>query len=511
MSFCTKCGHKLPSEANFCLSCGTPVASGGVAPEKLKAEDEIEELIQDLNINILSIQKRAAEELGKIGDSRAVEPLLNTLHDEHKDVRKKACVALGKIGDRRAVEPLIEVLKDDDMFVSIEAAKALSEIGGDRAVEALVKTVKEDRRYYEPSEELQLLGAEDVWIVKEAAEALGKTGEPAVKPLIGLLREVDWMARVYVVKTLVEIGDIRAVEPLIKALKYSADDIVKAVVKVGGVRAVEPLIQAIKDPNAAVRNGAAQALGMIADTRAVKPLIEALKDEAEPVQREAALALNMIGGEEAEKAVKASAKFQFLLWPSFENAMKTRDIEGLLKLLMHKKKSIRQHAVSGLEELGWTPRDNTEQTHYLIAKDEWYELSKLGEITVEPLLQILKDGDGHTRSRAAYALGMTGDKRAVEPLTQALTDEDVGVQNYAYQALRDIKIAPLEKKRDVEGLIRALQDNDRYIRSSAAQALGRLRDARAVEPLNQALNDRSVIVRIEAKQALEKIQNKNGD
>ncbi len=44
--------------------------------------------------------------------NEGVEKLIRDLNDESKDVRSKAAKALGKIGDTKAVEPLIALLKD---------------------------------------------------------------------------------------------------------------------------------------------------------------------------------------------------------------------------------------------------------------------------------------------------------------------------------------------------------------------------------------------------------------
>ena len=100
------------------------------------------------------IVKAAIETLGKIADSRAVEPLIKVLGDEEMRVRENAAKALGDIGDERAVEPLIKALSHDhqnadtltDVYgkqhqqvVRLTAAEALGKIGDERAVEPLIK------------------------------------------------------------------------------------------------------------------------------------------------------------------------------------------------------------------------------------------------------------------------------------------------------------------------------------------------------------------------------------
>jgi len=56
----------------------------------------------------------AAFALGRIGDSRAVNPLIDALKDEDRWVREAAAEALASIRDPGAVNPLIDDLKDED-------------------------------------------------------------------------------------------------------------------------------------------------------------------------------------------------------------------------------------------------------------------------------------------------------------------------------------------------------------------------------------------------------------
>jgi HEAT repeat protein len=87
-------------------------------------------------------------------------------------VREAAARALGKIGDTRAVEPLVEALKDD-IHVRWRAAEALLEIGKTSAsVEPLVEALKDEDSY-----------VFNDWHVREAAaEALVKIGGASVEP-----------------------------------------------------------------------------------------------------------------------------------------------------------------------------------------------------------------------------------------------------------------------------------------------------------------------------------------
>ncbi len=100
-----------------------------------------------------------------------------------------------------------------------------------------------------------------------------------------------------------QIGDLRAVEPLIYALKDEDRIVKEAVARALGelkdLKAVEPLIQTLEDEYSRVRGAAAWALGELDDVRAVEPLIKVLKDENWGVRLDAARALVKIGDERA--------------------------------------------------------------------------------------------------------------------------------------------------------------------------------------------------------------------
>jgi HEAT repeat protein len=222
--------------------------------------------------------------LGDISNKRATQFILVALKDKNADVRKKSAEALGKIGGT-AVEPLekmgeptveslIHALKDEIDDVRFEAAEALGKIRDERAVEPLIQALKVE--------------GESCGILKKAAEALGKIGEPAVESLIQALRDDDITVRYLAARTLGEIKDERAVEVLIPALKDEGSIIgnhisyvrVKAAEALGkiGEPAVELLIQALNDDDNNVRYLAAWALGEIRDKRAVESLNQLLND-----------------------------------------------------------------------------------------------------------------------------------------------------------------------------------------------------------------------------------------
>jgi hypothetical protein len=121
------------------------------------------------------------------------------------------------------------------------------------------------------------LGDEDESVRSSAADALGELGDlRAVEPLLTALEDEDESVRSSAADALGNLGDPKAVEPLLTALGDEAY-IVRyfagyALRNLGDPRAVEPLLTALEDENERVRSSAAHALGNLGDPRAA-PLL----------------------------------------------------------------------------------------------------------------------------------------------------------------------------------------------------------------------------------------------
>jgi HEAT repeat protein len=77
---------------------------------------------------------KAAEMLGRIGDTDAVEELIGTLWDDDARVRLKAAWALGEMGDARAIPPLQRLYRMEDEGAQEIIREALDAINRRRSV-----------------------------------------------------------------------------------------------------------------------------------------------------------------------------------------------------------------------------------------------------------------------------------------------------------------------------------------------------------------------------------------
>ncbi|WP_226990706.1 HEAT repeat domain-containing protein [Methanosarcina acetivorans] len=222
-------------------------SSAAVALGKMGEEEAVPYLIERLRDTKAAVRSNAALTLGRMGDESAVEPLIDVLESGKEvegqrkdtvnalaDVRKSVVLALGAIGSEEATEALIGVLKDDEeaLEVRVAAASALGNIGSPEAVSTLKKVFdNQSMNMGIRNEALLALGktknqeSAEFFVEKlgddafkaSAGEALISMGDIAVEPLIENLNTEDRAAKDETALILIEIGDPRAVEPLILA------------------------------------------------------------------------------------------------------------------------------------------------------------------------------------------------------------------------------------------------------------------------------------------------------
>ncbi|MFB6189128.1 MAG: HEAT repeat domain-containing protein [Halapricum sp.] len=85
-----------------------------------------------------ALQKTTLRALGAIGSEEATQAVANRLDADDATVRSAAARSLGRIGDTRAIEPLGDVLDDDpEDSVRASAAWALVQIGTDAAFQTV--------------------------------------------------------------------------------------------------------------------------------------------------------------------------------------------------------------------------------------------------------------------------------------------------------------------------------------------------------------------------------------
>lgn len=275
----------------------------------------------------------------------------------------------------------------------------------------------------------------------------------------------DTFRRIEAVHYLGNIADKKSVHALIKAFKGDSEVLVRMAAgeslgKIGDMEAVEPLTAALKEDKWVIRRSAVSALGRFRNTEVNDTLISVLKEDGNPfVRAEAAKSLGMIGDKSAVTVLKKALKDTALV-PNIEDGK-----------IVEVKKVVVEAANAALKELG-------EKTNPDILAFDW----------VKDAIHRLEDNrsfDKNTRSKAAWMLGLSTDKRAFQPLMNAAGDEESQVRRAAVKALGDFG--------DIKAfdLLVNLMFNDtvRWIRNDAARALAKISGKSAEVRIRKALAD----------------------
>ena len=418
--------------------------------------------------------------LGSSRNPKAIQPLVELLKDEDRDIREDAADSLGEYGEE-AVPHLVQALKDEDWKVQWGAAEALSVIG-------------------EPAKTplIQLLHDEDWKVQWGAAEALRKMVNPPSAHLLpkewkGVISDrsgkmlvqfldSEWETRWRAMVTLGDLQDTRAVKHLSDALHHTDENVraraARTLGKIRDIEAVNPLIDALKDKCKYVRINAAYSLGDIKDERAITPLIQLFwcEDKYPTYSSDAAsFALSKIGK------------------PAVIPLIETLKKEGEPHLVYY-------YASETLGNIGRPAAgkliEALKDPHW---KSRWgaIALGKTGDKrAVEPLTDALKDEDREVRISAAQVLGELQDKRAIEPLVERLTDEDDQVSGRAAIALQNMG------KDALQPLVKAFTHSQGRVRSCIVWDLGAVGDSTVLDLLVEALQDPCWKVREKAVQSL---------
>jgi HEAT repeat protein len=287
-------------------------------------------------------------------------------------------------------------------------------------------------------------------------EALSRTGDArATKAVVAAVKDADSTVRVAAVDALTEVHDAQVAQILVVSLKdkdqYVRASAASVLGKIGDAKAVEPLLSVLKDGNWAVRKAAVEALGRLKDPRAVEPLAVLLKDPDHDVREVTVTALGEIGD--------------------------PRAVERLVLSLADAQSSVRQLATAALRKI-----------------DNAWEKSEAARRTIPDLKVALQSNEYWVRHSAAEVLAKLDKTRAVQPQFAAM---DTAIR--------------LRHQVAVDALLNALGDYDSDLRLAAAEALGRIGDARLAKPLTGRLTDANPWVRQAAARALERMGWKPAD
>jgi len=247
---------------------------------------------------LIKSDKRRKEERAVVEFKKAIElepdnaeaHYLLGYYDEESNIeeRGKHIYLAYKHDKKKYLEILVlETLRQNDTNLMESALDALTRIykSGGRDRRRLIKQLydaiesKDSRDRYDAQ-----------WVLANLGKSQ-KDNDEIIEKLIKLLTHKRMGTRLEAVVALGEIGDKRAVEPLLKLVNSGSakdpDDredpevrrlAVEALGKIGGV-AVNKLVEILQNKGSSMRVDAIEALAKLGDDRAVVPLIEVLGEE----------------------------------------------------------------------------------------------------------------------------------------------------------------------------------------------------------------------------------------
>ncbi|MBW2643043.1 MAG: HEAT repeat domain-containing protein [Deltaproteobacteria bacterium] len=398
-----------------------------------------------------------------------------------------------KLKTGKKVTPLIKALKyNKDWNIRKSAAEALTAIGWE--------PINGDGIYY-------LIALND-W------NKLIHIGEPAVEPLIQVLKDKDsFDLHRESIKALGAIKDKRTIEPLIELLQndkiYLREEVVKALGQIGDEKVVNPLISVLQnETGSTLRCETIRALGLTKDKRAVKPLTEALQHESQKprldanttIITEVAIALGKIKDERAiTPLVSLYNVYTDYVNKKISNALLTINTE-LSKFYFAILNSDENNLLKINNAFDLAVASLYHQNSWVRRQVIWALLKLRDYRAVGQILKTLNDNHLNVVSYAIYALGEIGNDKAVIHLMDILLKKDFptckNVDSLTFsehwsdpRSEAAVALGKIKDKRAFKALMAVIEEkgNDSLIEKSA-WALSELGDKRAIEPLKSAKN-----------------------
>ena len=218
-----------------------------------------------------------------IGDPQVVDKLLSALEDPAS--RWTAVKKLGWAGDVRAIDPLINLLQSGEYNIPDFQVNLFKK----DIAESLIRL--EDTHGKEVAlKELENLFHSEVGYEKsKVADLLVQIGSPTMQIFIDALNSKDDQTLLLSTSALKDIGDARAVEPLVALLRRKLSSLVyehaeEALQQIRAPEAIEPLIDIVLDNNMKEprRISAVRVLASIGDNRAIEPLKTLMNNKENP-------------------------------------------------------------------------------------------------------------------------------------------------------------------------------------------------------------------------------------
>ncbi len=440
------------------------------------------EMLQDPCNNVRS---SAAEGLGRVGDSSAVEALIGLLNDEDWGALF-AAGALGRIGDRRAIRPLMHLVSSGKTELQIAAIEAIGQVGGEEAVDGLMEAID----------------SADPDVARTAIKGVVRLTHGNIEKAIkrfGAERLfnnlIDAMNDLNIEDAAVKMDFIRAfsvlstrgssvcILRLISSVEIDNPDILQAAMDtLESLEEEDTLIEALADENNMALLVAIRVLGLFGSVKAVPKLMNLFERAERDIRVEVVLALGRIGGRDSSAFLMNMLSFE-------EGHIRAAAARGLgimstpeaAKILLNRLREEEYHDVS--EEI-------------VNAIVEIGQKNRIPHLP-ENLAINLSSKRPHIREAVIRGLGKLRWTRAIEHARGMLSDENWRVRKACLETLNYFNIPGL-----LDALATAVSDEKEEIRMFVAQLAVKYPEEESVDLLLSLLQDRDTRVACKAMEGL---------
>jgi HEAT repeat protein len=404
--------------------------------------------------------------------SKAIKKMSNTMFNPLMDECRRIIVqgneleklgilsALADVEDLRAREIIKAFANDRNQKVSQRAAELIKETG--KRPEIKTEIIPELKYGSEIDEIINGLRSTDTQVQVSASEKVFSMGDEIIEPLIESMEMSNPEVQNLTAEILIGLGD-PAIDGLVKHLSSGSSSTklicAQSLGKIQNEKAYAALSGAMyeeKDP--VIRMTAAESLGFAGDDMAFDALVYAIKDEDSRVRIAAIRSLGYLNSKKAIKPlINALEDEDLSIINQITDSLKSLGEDAVRELsdALHSCKSgkIRYNIAEALDKLSWVPETETDIVYYLIAKENWEEIRKTGEVAVGPLEELLSDDDYEIRLAALETIIDIGGGKSIMPMIKALMDPNSAV-----------------RKKSEAGLVKAGKDALPYLERTVAES-----------------------------------------
>ena len=442
-------------------------------------------LIEMLKDSCNNVRSSAAEGLGRVGDSSAVEALIDLLNDEEW-VALFAAGALGRIRDRRAIPPLMRLVNSGKTELQITAIEAIAQVGGEEAVDSLMEAID--------SADPAAVGTAVKGIVRlthgNIGEAINRFGAGRLfNDLFDAMNDLDIeeaevkMDFIQAFSVLSTRGSSGCILRLISSVAIDNPDILQAAMDaLESLDEEDTLIEALGGESNSALLMAIRVLGLLGSVKAVPNLMNLFDRANRDIRVEVVLALGRIGGKDSSGFLMNMLSFE----------------EGHIRAASARALGI----MSTPESAKILLNRLREEEYYDVAEEIVNAIVETGlknriPHLPENLAITLSSKKPHIRQAVIKGLGRLGWPGVIEHARGMLSDENWRVRKACLETLNYLNVPEL-----LGALVTAVSDEKEEIRIFVAQLAVEYPGKESVDLLLSLLQDRNTRVACKAMEGL---------